>query len=72
MFNPSFTLKSANQLDLLEYFQNGIKAKGLRQEISNRRRRKIKETITKIDEVGVEDTRAYHNPREIFNTQRSP
>jgi hypothetical protein len=28
--------------------------------------------MTKIDEVGVEDTRAYHNPREIFNTQRSP
>jgi hypothetical protein len=60
VFNPSFTLKSANQLDLLEYFQNGIKAKGLKQEISNRRRRKIKETITKIDEVGMEDIKAYH------------
>jgi hypothetical protein len=72
VFNPSFTLKSANQLYFLEYFQNGIKAKGLKQEISNRRRRKFKETITKIDGVGVEDTKAYHSPKETFNTQRSP
>jgi hypothetical protein len=44
----------------------------LKQEISNRRRRKFKETITKMDGVGVEDTKAYHNPKGIFNTQRSP
>jgi CelD/BcsL family acetyltransferase involved in cellulose biosynthesis len=44
----------------------------LRQEISNRRRKKLRKPKTKIDEVGVEDTSAYHNPREIFNTQRSP
>jgi hypothetical protein len=44
----------------------------LKQEISNRRRRKFKETITKMDGVEVEDTKAYHNPKGIFNTQRSP